>query len=375
MAATTSTTRRIPAQRYDFSDEDIELIQRDVGSLLRARSFLTMGERCAAFEERYARATGCAHAVAVSSGTAALEIILRVIGVSGGQVVVPTNTFAATAFAVLHAGATPVFADCADDLVLDPDDLERRLTSATRAVIVVHVGGLVSPSVRRIQELCRQRGLPLVEDAAHAHGSTLDGLCAGTFGAAAAFSFFSTKVMTTGEGGMITTDDADICSRARTLRDQAKVQGHNLHELVGSNWRMGELPAILGLVQLARLQEFIRERQRVARIYDDAFRQSNRLRPLAVPAASQPNYYKYVLFSDGDVPAMAAALASRWGVRLGGNVYDVPCHEQPVFADLARGPLPTAEHLCRHHICPPIYPSLSDGDARHIARALLEVAS
>jgi perosamine synthetase len=372
---TTPISRRIPAQRYDFPEEDVERIQRDVGSLLRSRSFLTMGERCEEFEERYARAVGARHAVAVSSGTAGLEIALRAIGVEGAEVVVPTNTFAATAFAVLHAGGTPVFADCGFDLVLDPDDAERRLTLATRAVIVVHIGGLVSPAVPRLQELCARRGLVLLEDAAHAHGSTLDGRSAGTFGAAAAFSFFSTKVMTTGEGGMITTDDDGIRDLARVLRDQAKVAGQNRHELVGSNWRMTELQAILGLAQLARLPEFIRERRRVAAIYDGALGGSDRLRVLSIPDGALSNYYKYVLFTDANVQAVSSALKSGWNVGLGGAVYDVPCHEQPVFAGLAHGPLPVAERLCRHHLCPPIYPSLTDADARYVAEALLEVTS
>jgi perosamine synthetase len=372
---TAITRRRIPAQRYDFPEEDVERIQREVGSLLRSRSFLTMGERCEEFEERWAQVVGARHAVAVSSGTAALEIVLRAVGVGGAEVIVPTNTFAATAFAVLHAGATPVFADCGGDLLVDPADVERRLTPSTGAVIAVHIGGLVSPGVRALQELCRRRGLVLVEDAAHAHGSELDGRRAGTFGAAAAFSFFSTKVMTTGEGGMVTTDDEGIADRARILRDQAKVAGQNRHELVGSNWRMTELQAILGLAQLARLPGFIRERRRVAAIYDGAFGVSDRLRPLAMPGGARPNYYKYVLFTDGDVEAVSSALRTRWDVRLGGAVYDVPCHEQPVFAGLSRGALPVAERLCRHHLCPPIYPSLTDADARYVANALLEVAS
>jgi dTDP-4-amino-4,6-dideoxygalactose transaminase len=181
--------------------------------------------------------------------------------------------------------------------------------------------------------------------------------------------------MTTGEGGMVTTDDERIAATARLLRDQAKAAGQNRHELVGSNWRMTELQAILGLAQLARLPEFIRERRRVAAIYDDAFRGSDRLRPLAEPEGARSNYYKYVLFTDAGVDAISSALRTRWDVRLGGAVYDVPCHEQPVFAGLSRGPLPVAERLCRHHLCPPIYPSLTDADARYVADALLEVTS
>jgi dTDP-4-amino-4,6-dideoxygalactose transaminase len=369
-------TRSVPAQRYDFSDEDIELILDRFGALLRSRSFLSMGAYGAEFEQRFAGHTGTSHAVSVNSGTAALEIILRALDVTGSDVIVPTNTFAATAFAVLHAGGRPIFADCGDDLAVDPADVERRLTPATRVVMAVHIGGLVSPSIHALQKLCRSRGLVLVEDAAHAHGSLLHGRGAGTFGEAAGFSFFSTKVMTTGEGGMITTDNEEIARRARLLRDQAKSDGVNRHDTVGYNWRMSEVQAILGLAQLARLDEFVAQRRRVARIYDEIFRHGpDSLRPLAIPDGAEPNYYKYVLFSNLEVGRVAARLAAERRVRLGGAVYDVPCHQQPVFAELADGPLPRAEHLCPRQVCPPIYPSLTDDDARYVAESLIEVVS
>jgi perosamine synthetase len=372
------STATIPAQRYDVPEEDIAIILERYGALLRSRDFLTMGRYGEEFERRFATYTGARHAVAVSSGTAALELILRSIGVAGAEVVVPTNTFAATAFAVIHAGGRPVFADCGDDLVVDPVDVERRLSASTRAVIVVHIGGLVSPSVLRLKELCREWELPLVEDAAHAHGSRLEGMQAGTIGGAAAFSFFSTKVMTTGEGGMVVTDDAAIAEQAAFLRDQAKVAGQNLHREIGHNWRMSELQAILGLTQLDRLDGFIAQRRRVARIYDDLLgAATDRLRPLRIPAGAESNYYKYVLFTGDDTgPAeIAERLRSDHGLRLGGSVYDVPLHRQPVFSPSHAHDLPRAEDLCPRHICPPIYPSLTDEEASHVAECLLKTVS
>jgi perosamine synthetase len=368
---------KVPAQRYDFPDEDVELVLERLRGLLSSRAFLTLGRYVEQFESEFATLTGTSHAVATSSGTAALEAILRSLGVAGAEVVVPTNTFAATAFAVLHAGGRPVFADCGDDLNLDPADVQRQLTDRTKAVIAVHVGGLISPSVVALQELCRDRGIALVEDAAHAHGSTLNGRAAGAFGDAAAYSFFSTKVMTTGEGGMVVTDRQDIAESARVIRDQGKVGGRNLHEVEGHNWRMTEFQAILGLAQLSRLPDFIRERRRVAQIYDkrlDGFNQC--LRPIPAPAESSANYYKYIVVVEGqEIGELRNRLADEFGVKLGGFVYDTPCHEQPVFAAFARNRLPHAEYLCRHHICPPIYPSLDDRDANFVADALLEVVS
>jgi perosamine synthetase len=371
------TKVQVPAQRYDFPDEDIELVVQRFRELLSSRSFLTDGRYVGQFESEFAQRTGTSHAVATSSGTAALEVILRSLDVVGAEVIVPTNTFAATAFAVLHAGGRVVFADCADDMNVDPDDVERRITEKTKAVIVVHVGGLVSPSIVALQELCRGRGIALIEDASHAHGSTFDGQEAGAFGDAAGFSFFSTKVITTGEGGMVVTDRQDIADSACVIRDQGKVGGRNYHEVVGHNWRMTEFQAIVGLTQLARLSEFIGERRRVARIYDERLQEGHpSLRPIPIPALSGPNYYKYVVVVEGhEGGSLAARLADEFGIKLGGAVYDIPCHEQPVFAAFAQGRLPRAEHLSRRHICPPIYPSLTDRDANYIAEALLEVAA
>jgi dTDP-4-amino-4,6-dideoxygalactose transaminase len=367
---------RIPAQRYDFSAEDIKSITDQVRKLLESRSFLTMGRYGQEFETAFASYVGANEAVSVSSGTAALEIILRSVDVSGADVIVPTNTFAATAFAVIHAGGNVVFADCTHDLSLDPDDVEKRLTPNTRAVVAVHIGGLISPNILPLQQLCAARGITLIEDAAHAHGSNLHQRQAGTFGDAAAYSFFSTKVITTGEGGMVVTNRQDIAEKARLLRDQAKEAGLNRHDIVGYNWRLTEFQAIVGLTQLARLSEFIRERRRVAAIYDEILGKSNRLTRWSVPTGAQPNNYKYVLFVEkGTAAIITERLRQEYGISMGGTIYDTPCHLQPVFAKSQSTRLPTAEDLCRRHICPPIYPSLTDDEASYVAKSLLKVVS
>ena len=371
---TKTPTRRIPAQRYDFPAEDVDVLLSTYRDLLSSRSFLTLGDHVEDFERAFAEMVGARHAVAVSSGTAALELILRSLDVKDREVVVPTNTFAATPFAVLHAGGRVVFADCDENLAVDCSDVERRITSDTRALIAVHIGGFVSSEIPILQDICRERDITLIEDAAHAHGSALSGRRAGTLGEAAAFSFFSTKVMTTGEGGMVVTDRDDVADDARLLRDQAKVAGENLHEQLGHNWRMTEFQALMGLAQLARLPEFISERQRVARIYDEALLGGNSgMRPVVPADDSVANYYKYIVFTERNADEIGLRLRDEFGVRLGGTVYDVPCHRQPVFQNGRNESLPRAERLCPMHICPPIYPSLTDDDARYVAHALLEV--
>lgn len=369
-----SQPRVIAPQRYDFSPEDIAWIMERVREILETNAFLTLGQYGEEFERKFADLVGVRHAVAVNSGTAALEIIFRALGIDGHEVVVPTNTFAATAFAVVHAGGKPVFADCSEDLSVDPEDVERRVTARTKAVVAVHIGGLVSAGARRLREFCDRKGFYLVEDAAHAHGSRIDGRAAGSLGAAGAFSFFSTKVITTGEGGMVVTSDGVLAEKAKVLRDQAKVKGKNYHEDIGYNWRMTELQAILGLAQLRRLGDFIERRTQVARIYDAGWMGEQKVRPIPVPPRAKPNYYKYVLFLRDRAPQeVSKQLKERYGVRLGGCVYDLPCHEQPVFRKFAQGCLPRAEDLCRRHICPPIYPSLTDEEAHYVINAVREV--
>jgi perosamine synthetase len=360
----------VPAQVYDFSDEDIEFITAEFGALLRDRRFLTLGDSVEQFEHAFAERHGAQFAAATSSGTAALEAILRSLDVAGGEVVIPTNTFAATAFAVLGAGARPVFADIRPDLTLDPDDAAKRMTAQTRAIVTVHIGGLVSPATLELVELGRQRGVPLVEDAAHAHGSALEGRSAGTFGVAGSFSFFSTKVMTTGEGGMVVTNDPHIHRNVKVLRDQAKVDG-NRHEKVGHNWRLTEVQALMGLAQLRRLDEFIARRQQIAARYDQALSGLKGLSPLPVPPGVHHNFYKYIAVVDELAPeTLQAELKGEFNIRLGGFVYELPLHEQPALRQFAEGALPVAEDLCRRHICPPIYPSLSDQAVDYVASAL-----
>ena len=257
---------------------------------------MTLGPYTRQFEEAFGAAHGARHAVATSSGTSALEISLRAIGVAGRDVIIPANTFYATAAAVLRAGARPVFADIdAATFSLSPDTVTAVLTRDTAAVVVVHVGGLITPEIGELQQLCSARGITLIEDAAHAHGSTCDGLFAGSFGVASAFSFYPTKVVTCGEGGMILTGSPEIADEARIYRDQGKGSfGANHHVRHGYAWRMSEQNAVTGLVHLRRMDEFIARRREVAARYDKALAELDGLRALAEPPRCRSNIYKYI---------------------------------------------------------------------------------
>ncbi len=312
--------------------------------------------------------------IAVASGTAALEIILRCVGVAGRDVVVPANTFFATAEAALRAGGRPVFADIdPETFALSPQTLAVALTPQTAAVVLVHVGGLITPHVGELRRICEDRGVVLVEDAAHAHGASLNGYPAGSFGLAASFSFFPTKVITCGEGGIILTASESVEQQARIYRDQGKGSASaNHHVLHGYAWRMPEQAAVTGLVHLRRLAQFIEHRRGVAAAYDLALSSLDGLDPLPEPPGCVSNFYKYiaVLPPGTDRAEFKRRVAEDHQVRLAGEVYDLPLHQQPVFAEFARGPLPVAEDLCARHVCLPVHSDMTAGEVDQVLTAV-----
>ena len=369
-------SRRVPAAKIQFLPEDRTWIAERIQEVL-ASGQLTLGKYGAEFEQKFAQFCGTRHAIAVNSGTSASEIILRALGVEGKDVLVPTNTFFATAAAVVHAGGRPVLVDMdPESFAVRPEDVEKKLTPKTAGLIVVHIGGIVSRRMPELQELARKKGLWLVEDAAHAHGSCYNGVRAGSFGIAGAFSFYPTKVMTSGEGGMIVTSDDRIAEEARIYRDQGKASfTQNAHIRMGYNWRMSEPHAIIGLKHLERLPAMIADRQKIAAIYDEGLKGFRNLSRVEVPAGGASNYYKYiaVLKEKRDRKELKALLQKRYGVSLAGEVYEEPLHKQPVFEKYRPGPLPVAEDYCERHICLPIFSGMEERDAHQVLDALQDV--
>jgi perosamine synthetase len=369
----------VQAARIVFHAADRGEIAAAVTEILSTGA-LTLGAYTRQFEAAFAAAHASGSkipkSIAVSSGTAALEIILRGIDVAGRDVIVPANTFFATAEAVLRAGGRPVFADIDPaTFALSPDTVRAALTPRTAAVMLVHIGGLITPEAGELSRICAEHGAVLVEDAAHAHGSTLAGQPAGSFGIAAGFSLFATKVVTCGEGGMILTSSEEIEGAARIYRDQGKSSvSANHHVLHGYAWRMSEQAAVTGLVHLRRLPEFIEHRRWVAARYDSLLAGLDGLDPLAEPAECRSNYYKYVavLPAGADRSRFRQRLWDEHEVRLAGEVYDLPLHRQPVFADQAGNgpPLPVADDLCARHICLPVHSDMTPGEVDQVCTAV-----
>ena len=369
---------KIPAAKIYFPEEDRKELLEQIDEILQTGQ-LTLGKYTKEFEERFAEYVGREYGIAVNSGTSALEIPLRALDAKGYSVIVPTNTFFATPASVIHAGGEVIFADVTENLCIDPESVKENIREDTKGVIVVHIGGIVAPQIKELQEICEGHGLFLIEDAAHAHGSTLDGKKAGGFGDAAAFSFYPTKVMTSGEGGMITTDDKKIYERALVFRDQGKAGFYgNVHTEMGYNWRMSEVHAAIGLSQFARLEEFIRDRRVIAKIYDEELKRINGVTPIKIPSDVKSNYYKYVaLLDDGiDRSELKKELKEKYEVGLSGEVYELPCHLQPIFKDLCgfkEGDFPVAEDVCKRQICLPVFATMTEEQAKYVVGSLKEV--
>ncbi len=366
-----------PVQPYFFED-DIEWILKEFREILEGKSFLSNYKHTEEFEKQFAKYVGTKYAVACNSGTSALELICRGIGVDGKEVILPSNTFIATANAILNAGGTPVFADCGDDMCLDAEDAMRRVTPKTVAIIQVHIGGLVSPSAITLRDYCKKHNIHFLEDAAQAHGSSLQGTKAGAFGTAAGFSFFSTKVMTTGEGGMVTTNDETLAQKMKSMREFGKVKQDiyiNHHTAIGYNWRMPEVAALMGLAQLKSLPKFLKRRREIARVYDNFLEGAANLVIIKPTEPNTHNYFKYTtILPYHDRTAVHKELLKN-GVSPSGYVYEIPLHKQPVFPEAHALSLPKTEFVSAQHLCLPVFYTMTDEQAETVSKTLLRILS
>lgn len=370
----------IPILRLPYTPEEINFIRDGVAEVLES-GYLTMGEKVARFEKMFAQFVGAKYAIATNSGTSSLEIILRAVGVADNTVIVPSNTMMASPASVIHAGAKVIFADCQkENLQLDPQDLRRKIRADTKAVMLVHIGGIISPALNEIQDLCQQKGLVLIEDAAHAHGAVIDGRKAGTLGTAGSFSFYPTKVLNTAEGGMITTNDDNIYRQALSLRDHGRTDYNpNIHIELGYNWRFSELHAVLGIQQMKKVDAILAKRRKIAHMYDEKLAGVKRVTKLEIPPNINSSFYKYIVFLDDDIDrdAVKRELKERYDVSLTGEVYSHPCHSQPVFRKypwaMANDPgdtFPQTEYVAQRHICLPLYPGLTEEEIDYVVDSL-----
>lgn len=331
-----------------------------------ASGWFVLGPSVSAFEEAFARASGSRHGVGVASGTDALTLALAALGVGAGdEVVTVSMTCAPTATGILRAGATPVFVDVEDEtLTMDPGAVEAALTPRTRAIVPVHLYGRPA-AMEAIAALARDRGLRLVEDCAQAHGALRDGKPVGTFGDAAAWSFYPTKNLgALGDGGMVTTGDEAVAARLRRLRMYGYETRNDAAE-PGLNSRLDEVQAALLLRRLPRLDAGNRRRAELAARYDAGLAGSVRVPPPS--RGDRPCHHLYVVRS-ADRDGLKRRLRD---AGIGTDVhYPRAVHEQEAFARLPRGPLPVTERAVREVLSLPLYPELTDEEAGRVIEAV-----
>ncbi len=354
-------TQRIPLQRPSLGDEELAAVKAVFDS-----RWLGLGPVVKEFEDRVRDLVGAKHVVAVNTGTSAIHIALEALGVGpGDEVLAPSLTFVATIQAILQAGATPVFCDVeADTLNLDVEDARKRITPRTRAIIPVHYGGLAC-DLDALTALCRERGLHLVEDAAHAFGSKYKGRHIGSFGSATCFSFDPIKNITCGEGGAVCTEDDDVAERLRTkiilgiekeTWRRFKEQRGWFYEVTtpGYRYHMSNISAAIGLCQLKKLDAFMDKKRRYVRMYDQALGGLPGVTLLRRNYEETAPFFYVIRTKDRDVftDAMQAH-----GIDVG--VHYIPNHLQPLFAKQAT-PLPVTDVVWKEIVTLPLYYDMTD---------------
>jgi len=375
----TTSAREIPFARPDFHEAEA----RAVAAVI-ATGWVSQGPQVARFESMFAERIGATHAVATTSCTTALHLALLLAGAGpDDEVICPSYTFIATPNAVLYAGATPIFADIDPDTWnIDPADVMRRVTPRTKAVIPVHQVGLAA-DLDAFAPLAA-RGIAIIEDAACAIGSTYRGRSIGSHGNVACWSFHPRKTISMGEGGMLTTDDADAAERARRLRSfAATVSDHDRHQTggvvyeeyreLGFNYRMTDVQAAIGIEQLAKLDRLLARRKEIARRYDAAFAPLPQVQTPARPAYAEHAFQSYgIRLLSGcaiDRDALLRELVTD-GISCRRGI--PPAHLEPLYRDrFGAVALPVTEEIAARSLFLPIFASLSDADHDRIIDAVV----
>ena len=363
----------VPMSRPSIGEREIEL----VNEVLRS-AFLSIGPMVERFEQASAQFVGSRHAAAVSSGTAGLHLCVRAAGISDGdEVITSPFSFVASANCVLYERARPVFVDIEPDtLNMDPGRIEAAVTSRTRAILPIHAFGQPA-DMDPILEIARRHNLLVIEDACEAIGAEYKGSKAGTIGDAGVFAFYPNKQMTTGEGGVIVTDRSDWDALFRSLRNQGRdvFDSWLNHSRLGYNYRLDELSAALGVAQLERIDQLLRKRERVARMYNERLaRIAGVSLPFVAPTTTRMSWFVYVvrLSSELDRDRVMTELAKQ---GIPSRPYFTPIHLQPFYRELhghREGEFPVTEELATAVLALPFYGGMEEEQIDRVCDGLAE---
>ncbi len=302
-------------------------------------NFLSHGKMNEMFEKKFSKFCNNLYSSTIANGGAGLLALLKYADVAGKDVIVPTNTFMATPLAVQLAGGNVIFADCKkEDLCLGLEQIKQVITPKTKAVIMVHIGGHLAFDIFEIAKFCKEKGIVLIEDAAHAHGASFRGKVAGDFGIGASYSFYATKTMPLGEGGMVVSGKKEVIDFVNRYKNYGKVgtsPGRFKYPTGGFNFRLSEIMAAFGLVQIERLPKILKWKRALAKKYAQIF--ENRVQ---LPTGMQSGYYKYIIFGSKNKIKQTTGL-----------VFEDLCHNLMGV----KGNFPNAQWLSKNHKCLPIY--------------------
>ena len=367
----------LPYGKQEIADPDIKAV---VEALISG--WLTTGPRVAEFEQAFAGYCGASHGVAVNSGTAALHAAMRAIGLhTGDEVIVPAITFAASANAAVYEGATPVFADVEPDtLLIDPASVRAHIGPRTKAIVAVDYAGQPA-DYDALKDIAARRGIRLIADACHAPGATYKGRPTGTLADISCFSFHPVKHLTTCEGGMALTDDAEMVAHMRRFRNHGIDSDHRSREAAGAfaydmtelgyNYRLPDVQCALGMAQLSRLNSWVHARQKIAALYDKALARVPHIQPLKTHGDRTNAYHLYVVKLDPslDRDRAFAALRAR---GIGANVHYAPVHLHSYYRarGYAPGLAPIAERISKHILTLPMFSAMTGEDVARVVEAL-----
>ena len=362
---------QIPVARPIIGPEEVEAVSEVLQS-----GMLAQGEKVTELESKFAAYCGTAQGIAVNNGTAAIHAALLACGVGpGDEVIVPAFSFIATATAVSMCGAKPVFADVDEETFnIHPDRVKERITLKTKAVIGVHLFGQPF-DVGPVQEICETHNLVLIEDAAQAHGALYHGAKVGNFGRCGCFSFYATKNMITGEGGMVTTSDKATADSLRLIINHGQSEKY-LHTVLGYNYRLTDIGAALGLVQLKKLEKFNLRRRKNAEFYNANLKAKGISLPFVGPGRNHV-YHQYVIRLKEEFPMNRQAFMDFLkGKGIGSAVhYPIPLHRQPLFAPFADpDPCPVSTALAGSVLSLPVHPLLDQKELSYICDTINRVS-
>ncbi|MFC1753806.1 DegT/DnrJ/EryC1/StrS family aminotransferase [Thermoproteota archaeon] len=356
---------KIPLFRIHWGEEDIKAVEKVISSGMS----WCCGKEVAEFENKIAECLGARYCVATNSGCSALHALMLVHGIKeGDEVIVPSFTFIATAYAPLYVGAKPVFADIEPDtLGLDPEDVRKKITSRTKAIIPIHYGGMPC-RIKELKQIADEHGLKLIEDNAESFKAEIEGKKAGTFGDSI-LSFCQNKIFTTSEGGAVVTDDKEVYEKVRLLVSYGRVSsgeyfqgGDHDYKSIGYNWRLSSILAGLGISQLSKVDKMIEMRRKNAKYLNNGLKNVKYIKTLQEPKNCFAVYQLYTILVEGSRDALLKHLQEK-GIST--KVYFEPAHKYSVFTGYSAD-LPVTEKICSQALTLPMFPDMTEEEMDYI---------